>query len=89
MTPTRRPPTPAARTSLRTAGSWPRHEPRIVVFDLGEVLATPLDRGPEAVGAAYWSHRDAYDRVGSAQAFWSRVLGDLGLPPRHRAPSPY
>lgn len=69
----------------------PSYPPRIVVFDLGEVLATPpdfsarlaaaLSRSPEAVRAAYWAYRDAYDLGGSAQAFWSNVLADLGLPP--------
>jgi putative hydrolase of the HAD superfamily len=64
--------------------------PRVVLFDLGEVLATPpglysslaagLARRPEAVEAAYWAHRDAYDRGGTAHAFWSAVLTDLGIP---------
>ncbi|MEU1802268.1 HAD family phosphatase [Streptomyces sp. NPDC019937] len=64
--------------------------PRVVLFDLGEVLATPpglypslaacLSHPPEAVEAAYWAHRDAYDRGGTAQSFWSSVLAELGLP---------
>ncbi len=68
--------------------------PHIVIFDLGEVLATPpslyvslaapLDRHPEVVGAAYWAYRDAYDRGGTAQAFWSDVLAELGIPPTGR-----
>ncbi|MER7792835.1 HAD family phosphatase [Streptomyces sp. NPDC097640] len=77
------------RTGLRT--------PRIVIFDLGEVLATPpglyaalaaaIERRPEAVGAAYWAYRDAYDRGGSAQAFWSDVLAELGVSPAEDAVS--
>jgi putative hydrolase of the HAD superfamily len=65
--------------------------PRVVIFDLGEVLATPPDlyaslaaplgRHPEAVGAAYWAYRDAYDRGGIVQAFWNDVLAELGIPP--------
>ena len=64
--------------------------PRIVLFDLGEVLATPpglyrslaacLSRQPDTVEAAYWTHRDAYDRGGTAHVFWSAVLDELGLP---------
>ncbi|MDH6622261.1 putative hydrolase of the HAD superfamily [Streptomyces sp. LBL] len=64
--------------------------PRIVIFDLGEVLATPpglyrslaacLSRQPDVVEAAYWAHRDAYDRGGTAHAFWSAVLAELGRP---------
>ncbi|WP_051857452.1 HAD family hydrolase [Streptomyces cellulosae] len=67
-----------------------RSTPRVVVFDLGEVLATPpdlysslaacLSQRPDALEAAYWAHRDAYDRGGTAQVFWSAVLADLGLP---------
>jgi putative hydrolase of the HAD superfamily len=70
-------------TSTRTPG--------VVIFDLGEVLATPphlyaslaapLDRHPEAVEAAYWSSRDAYDRGGTAQVYWSDVLAELGVTP--------
>jgi putative hydrolase of the HAD superfamily len=64
--------------------------PGIVIFDLGEVLATPpdlypslaacLSHPPEAVEAAYWAHRDAYDRGGMAQVFWSSLLAELGMP---------
>ena len=62
--------------------------PRAVVFDLGEVLATPirlyerfasvLVRSPKDVEAAYWASRDTYDRGGSAEAFWSSVIRGLG-----------
>ncbi|WP_413804590.1 HAD family hydrolase [Streptomyces sp. OE57] len=64
--------------------------PSVVIFDLGEVLATPPDlyaslaaclpHRPEALETAYWAHRDAYDRGGTAHAFWSSVLADLGIP---------
>ncbi|GHJ41977.1 HAD family phosphatase [Streptomyces sp. TS71-3] len=63
--------------------------PRVVIFDLGEVLATPpglyqrlaacLPHRPEDVETAYWAHREAYDRGGSATAFWGRLLADLGI----------
>lgn len=46
----------------------------VVIFDFGEVLATPPDL------YAFWSHRDAYDRGGTAQAFWSTALADHGTP---------
>jgi putative hydrolase of the HAD superfamily len=62
----------------------------VVILDLGEVLATPTDlyaslaarlpQRPAAVETAYWAHRDAYDRGGTAQAFWTSVLTDLGTP---------
>jgi putative hydrolase of the HAD superfamily len=58
-----------------------------VIFDLGEVLATPvdlymafaacMDRPDPLVEAAYWRHRDGYDRGGTAEEFWTAVLGDL------------
>lgn len=69
-----------------------------VVFDLGEVLATPtalmarlteafLDEGlpaaASAVERAYWTHRDLHDRGGSANDFWTAVARDLG----HDAPT--
>ena len=60
----------------------------IVVLDLGGVLVSPegpiadlaraLDADPGAVGAAYWRHRDAYDRGGPADEFWGRVTAELG-----------
>jgi putative hydrolase of the HAD superfamily len=74
------------RSSPRVSG----HRPRVVVLDLGEVLATPtglyrvlatrLSLRAEAVEAAYWAHRDAYDRGGDSRAFWRSVLNDVGVP---------
>ena len=64
--------------------------PRIVIFDLGEVLATPsalyksfaerIAHESQAVEASYWRHRDAYDRDGSSTAFWTSVLEGIGVP---------
>ncbi|MDX3264963.1 HAD family phosphatase [Streptomyces sp. MI02-2A] len=61
-----------------------------MIFDLGEVLSTPpglfqslaacLSHSPEAVETAYWEHREAYDRGGTATAFWSSLLTDLSTP---------
>jgi len=61
---------------------------RIVIFDLGEVLATPPDlygrlatrisRDEKAVEAAYWAYRDDYDRGGNSDQFWGSVLRDVG-----------
>ncbi|MFI6932899.1 HAD family hydrolase [Streptomyces sp. NPDC050287] len=89
MPPTPPTPSPGADTGPQS-GPGANTAPRIVIFDLGEVLATPpdlysslaacLSRQPDAVEAAYWDHRDAYDRGGTAQAFWGAVLADLGLP---------
>jgi putative hydrolase of the HAD superfamily len=63
--------------------------PRAVVFDLGEVLATPddlygaialrLSRQHTAIEAAYWAHRDDYDRGASSLTFWSAVLDQVGI----------
>jgi len=71
--------------------SGPETRPQAVVFDLGEVLATPPDlygaladraeHNPTSVSNAYWAHRDAYDRGGDSQQFWSGVLTDLGISP--------
>lgn len=65
--------------------------PSAVVFDLGEVLATPRDlfsRLADAAGAsedalemAYWAFRDDHDRGGSAEAFWTSVLTQVGVSP--------
>lgn len=61
-----------------------------VLFDYGMVLSGPPDPaarlgmerllGVDAASfhAAYWRHRDAYDRgVLSGRAYWSKVAGDL------------
>lgn len=63
---------------------------RAVVFDLGEVLASPGDLYSDlsqAVGLerdvfeeAYWAHRDDYDRGGQPETFWGAVLDDLDVP---------
>lgn len=59
-----------------------------VVFDLGEVLATPVDlferlaRAAEVpadeMERAYWFFRDDHDRGGSAERFWTSVLAEVG-----------
>ena len=64
--------------------------PRIVIFDLGEVLATPsalyesfaerIAHESQAVEASYWQHRGDYDRGGSSTAFWTAVLEGIGVP---------
>ncbi|MFJ9893520.1 HAD family hydrolase [Streptomyces sp. NPDC091280] len=76
-------------SSLDTAapGAGASDERKVVVFDLGEVLASPADlherlarligHDPVAEERAYWNHRDAYDRGGSAQEYWTRVLAEL------------
>lgn len=61
----------------------------VVVFDLGEVLATPsgllvalAERAgvdEAALTTAYWTHREAYDRGGASDAYWSAALGDAGI----------
>ena len=63
--------------------------PRVVVFDLGEVLATAPDlfenlaaligTSPQRVEAAYWRHRDDHDRGEAAEVFWAAVAGELGV----------
>lgn len=68
----------------------PGSDHRIVIFDLGEVLATPpalydslaarLTQDAAAVAAAYWMHRDDYDRGGEGNVFWTAVLEKLGIP---------
>lgn len=62
--------------------------PRVVVFDLGEVLATPTRlyeslaevTGSDvlAIEAAYWSGRDAHDRGSSVEEYWRGVANALG-----------
>jgi putative hydrolase of the HAD superfamily len=62
-----------------------------VLFDYGMVLSGPPDEAAnarlrellgankEAFDAAYWAHRDAYDRGAlSGEAYWLAVAGDLG-----------
>jgi len=61
-----------------------------VVFDLGEVLASPttlyaeladhLPAGEREVEDAYWRGRDAHDRGASATEYWSGVITALGGP---------
>lgn len=60
----------------------------MVVFDLGEVLATPKSLYDElaavvgsdaaSVEVAYWSGRDAHDRGSSVSEYWSGVVRLLG-----------
>lgn len=64
---------------------------RVVVFDLGQVLASPddiystpaalLDVEPEAYEALYWRERVAYDTGGSRVAYWKPLLQGLGVTP--------
>jgi putative hydrolase of the HAD superfamily len=64
---------------------------RTVVFDLGEVLvpstgvmpllAAELGVTLDDLGAAYWPGRAAYDLGGSADDYWTAVLGALGRTP--------
>jgi putative hydrolase of the HAD superfamily len=66
-----------------------RQSVSVIVFDLGEVLATPsglLLALAERAGtdeatltAAYWAYRDLYDRGGDADTFWSSALSDAGV----------
>lgn len=65
--------------------------PSAVVFDLGEVLATPRDlffrlagiagASENAFKQAYWAFRDDHDRGGSAEAFWTSVLTEVDVIP--------
>ena len=64
---------------------------RVVVFDLGQVLASPpglyreparlLGVDPAAFEAGYWADRRAYDTGGAAADYWSPLLTGLGVPP--------
>lgn len=47
-----------------------------LVQRMAELAAVPLP----ALQAAYWAHRGEYDRVGSAQQYWDRVLRDARSP---------
>ena len=61
---------------------------RTVVFDLGEVLASPgsllADLAERAgvdeatLSAAYWVHRDAHDRGSDPDTYWRAVLDSAG-----------
>jgi putative hydrolase of the HAD superfamily len=61
----------------------------VVVFDLGEVLATPRELFAELArqagsdeqrfSAAYWAHRDPFDRGAGADLYWRAVLEDAGV----------
>ena len=60
-----------------------------VVFDLGEVLATPIDLyaqladvlGSDAgtVESAYWLGRDAHDRGSTIEDYWGVVAHEAGI----------
>ncbi len=64
---------------------------RFVVFDLGQVLASPPDIyhapaellgvDPDAYRELYWSHRRAYDTGGSRVEYWQPILDRLGVQP--------
>jgi putative hydrolase of the HAD superfamily len=61
----------------------------VVVFDLGEVLATPVELFAELArqagtdekrfSAAYWAHRGPFDRGAGADVYWRAVLDDAGV----------
>ncbi|RJK94803.1 HAD family hydrolase [Vallicoccus soli] len=64
--------------------------PRVLVLDLGEVLATPATLLEELGGVLgvpaavlegpYWAHRVAYDEGAPPEDYWAAVGRDLGLP---------
>jgi len=64
---------------------------RFVVFDLGQVLASPPDIyhapadllgvDPDAYRELYWSHRRDYDTGGSRVEYWQPILDRLGVQP--------
>lgn len=68
---------------------------RAVVFDLGQVLASPPDIHSHPAGllgvaiddfaAGYWHGRRAYDEGGADEDYWGPLLTGLGLPasPEH------
>jgi putative hydrolase of the HAD superfamily len=66
-----------------------RNSELVVVFDLGEVLATPRDLFAELArqaradvqrfSAAYWAHRDPFDRGRAADLYWRAVLEEAGV----------
>ena len=61
----------------------------VVVFDLGEVLASPLDLADQLaeragsssskISTAYWRYRLAHDEGLSAGEYWATVLTDVGV----------
>ena len=63
---------------------------RAVVFDLGQVLASPPDIHSHPAGllgvptiefsAAYWTGRRSYDEGGPDEAYWGPLLTTVGLP---------
>jgi putative hydrolase of the HAD superfamily len=53
-----------------------RSQPPELVRRMAEIAAVPLP----ALHAAYWAHRDQYDRVGSARQYWGDVLRDARSP---------
>jgi putative hydrolase of the HAD superfamily len=60
---------------------------RVLLVDYAEVVSQPQPDGtladlaslaglaPDELGRRYWRHRPPYDRGGSAQRYWSDVLG--------------
>jgi len=69
----------------------PDQPPAVVVFDLGGVLATPVELFPRLAGlarvpvgrfeAAYWAHRAAYDAGGLDATYWNAVVTAAGGTP--------
>ncbi|HWJ53304.1 MAG TPA: HAD family phosphatase [Propionibacteriaceae bacterium] len=61
----------------------------VVVFDLGEVLATPGELFAElarqagadvhTLSAAYWAHRGPFDLGAEADLYWRAVLEEAGI----------
>jgi putative hydrolase of the HAD superfamily len=61
----------------------------VVVFDLGEVLATPGELFAElarqagtdvqTLSTAYWAHREPFDTGAAADVYWRAVLEDVGV----------
>lgn len=60
-----------------------------VIFDLGEVLASPtrlyeqlaemLSTNVESIHDAYWIHRDSHDRGSSPRDYWTSVAREVGV----------
>jgi hypothetical protein len=90
-----------ALESLRSEGSKATYgrllntaEPRIVVFDLGEVLVTPtglidalaarVAHEPGSFKTAYWKRRLEYDLGLDASLYWTDVLEGSGSPRARR-----
>jgi len=63
---------------------------RAVVFDLGEVLASPpsllstlafrIGTTADQLDSLYWNDRDAYDAGASATRYWTPIVESVGRP---------